>query len=162
MKDARKASICTFFFWLFKATPAAYGGSQVKGLQPTAQPQQRQIQAAFATYTTAQNNAGSLTHWARAGIKPSSSWMLGSLTTEPWRELPYLLTLKKKKSSDFLNFIELSATSQKAPAKRQLIQHLAALTGPLPILGLKTGEEMALEGLGCWSIATYSLKEKPN
>ena len=34
-----------------------------------------QIQAASATYTTAHSNARSLTHWARPGIKPSSSWM---------------------------------------------------------------------------------------
>ena len=28
------------------------------------------------TYTTAHSNAGSLTHWARPGIEPTSSWML--------------------------------------------------------------------------------------
>ena len=44
--------------------------------QPTRQPQQRGIWAASAIYTTAQSNTGSLTHWARPGIKPASSWML--------------------------------------------------------------------------------------
>ena len=29
-----------------------------------------------ATYTTAHGDAGPLTHWARPGIKPTSSWML--------------------------------------------------------------------------------------
>ena len=29
-----------------------------------------------ATYTTAHRNARSLTHWARPGIEPSSSWIL--------------------------------------------------------------------------------------
>ena len=33
-------------------------------------------------------NAGSLTHWARPGIKPLSSWILvGLVTAEPWWEL---------------------------------------------------------------------------
>ena len=41
----------------------AYGGSQASGpIEPTAQPQQCQIQAMSLTYTTAYGNAGSLTH----------------------------------------------------------------------------------------------------
>ena len=37
-----------------------------------------------ATYTTAHGNAGSLTLWARPGIKPASSWTLvGFVTAEP-------------------------------------------------------------------------------
>ena len=61
-----------FFFCLFAismAGPAAYGGSQARGLiggsyscRPTPQPQQRGIQAKSVTYTTAHGNAGSLTH----------------------------------------------------------------------------------------------------
>ena len=36
------------------------------------------IQATSATYTTVHGNAGSLTHWARSGIKsPASSWRRG-------------------------------------------------------------------------------------
>ena len=61
----------------------------------TPQPQQRRIWAASATYTTAHDNAGFLTHWARPGIKPTSSWILvGFVTTKPQRELPlsYLLS----------------------------------------------------------------------
>ena len=34
-----------------------------------------QIRAASATYTTAHGNAGSLTHWAKPGIKPTTSWI---------------------------------------------------------------------------------------
>ena len=41
-----------FFFWLFRAVPTAYGSSQARG----------RIGVASATYTTAQDNAGSLTH----------------------------------------------------------------------------------------------------
>ena len=44
--------------------------------------------AASGTYTTAHGNAGSLTHWARPGIEPSSSWILVRFpSTEPQREL---------------------------------------------------------------------------
>ena len=38
--------------------------------------QQRHIQAASSTYTTAHGDARILTHWARPGIKPSTSWFL--------------------------------------------------------------------------------------
>ena len=39
-------------------------------------------------YTTAHSNARSLTHWARPGIKPASSWILvGFITTKPLWEL---------------------------------------------------------------------------
>ena len=34
------------------------------------------IWAESATYTTAHGNAGSLTHWARPGIEPKTSWFL--------------------------------------------------------------------------------------
>ena len=39
-------------------------------------PQQCGIWAMSVTYTTPHSNARSLTHWARAGIKPSTSWFL--------------------------------------------------------------------------------------
>ena len=42
-------------------------------LLPTLQPQEHQIQAAAATYTTACGNAGSLTHSVRLLIEPASS-----------------------------------------------------------------------------------------
>ena len=57
-----------FAFWvlfcLFRATPAAYGGSQAKG----------QIGAVVAGLH--HSHAGFLTHWARLGIEPVSSWIL--------------------------------------------------------------------------------------
>ena len=57
-----------FSFLLFRAVPAAYGISQARGpIEATAadldhKPQQHQIRAESETYTTAQGNAGSLTH----------------------------------------------------------------------------------------------------
>ena len=51
----------------------------------TPQPQQHWIQAMSETHTTAHSNMGSLTHWARLGIEPASSWILvGLVTTESW------------------------------------------------------------------------------
>ena len=56
------------FFAISWAIPAAYGGSQARGLigavarQSTPEPQQRGIQAVSTTYTTAHGNARSLTH----------------------------------------------------------------------------------------------------
>ena len=42
------------------------------------QPKQCKIRAAFATYTTAHVNTGSLIHWARPGIEPeTSSFLVG-------------------------------------------------------------------------------------
>ena len=58
--------------------------------QTTPQPQQHQIWAASVTYTTAYGNARSLTHWARPGIEPASSWFLVrfvnpcAMTGTPW------------------------------------------------------------------------------
>ena len=52
------------------------------------QRQQHQIWAASMTYTAAHGNAGSLTHWARPGMKPTFSWILITfITTEPQWEL---------------------------------------------------------------------------
>ena len=70
------------YLCLFRATPMPYGSSQARG----------QIRAVAAVlhhfqsntrskpnlrlYTTAHDNAGSLTHGERPGIKPASSWIL--------------------------------------------------------------------------------------
>ena len=48
------------------AAPAAYGGSQARGL----------IGAVAAGLCHSHSNARSLTHWARPGIEPATSWFL--------------------------------------------------------------------------------------
>ena len=74
-----------FFIYLFvfpRAAPEAYGHSQAKGLIGSCSHQAytraiaMRIRATSATYTTAHGNTESLTHWARAGIEPSTSWFL--------------------------------------------------------------------------------------
>ena len=58
--------------------------------QPTPQPQQLGIWAASATYSIAQGSAGSLTHWVRPDMGPTSSRILvGLVTAEPQQKLPY-------------------------------------------------------------------------
>ena len=55
-----------FFFFLFKASLAAYWSSQASGW----------IRAVAVTYARACSNARSLTYWVRQGIEPASSWIL--------------------------------------------------------------------------------------
>ena len=60
---------------------------------PILQPLQRWIQATSLTYTTAHGNARCLTHRARPGIEPTSSWILvGFVTAKPRRELLVLIS----------------------------------------------------------------------
>ena len=44
--------------------------------RPRPEPRQRRIWAVPGTYTTVTATVGSLTHWARPGIEPISSWIL--------------------------------------------------------------------------------------
>ena len=72
------------------------------------------------TYTTPWNNPRSLTHWARSGIKPTSSWLLVRIiATEPQQDLPvYPLTnyfLPKLSSCPPLAFPKHSLRLSKRP-----------------------------------------------
>ena len=70
-----------YLFLLFRTTLKACGSSQVRG------PIQSELQ--LLAYPTAHGNPRSLTHWARPGIEPSSSWTLvGFVTPKPQQELP--------------------------------------------------------------------------
>ena len=67
--DWHPFSFFLFFFCLSafsRSTPTAYGGSQARGL----------IGDVAAGLRQSHSNAGSLTHWARPGIKPETSWFL--------------------------------------------------------------------------------------
>ena len=61
------------------------GLNQSYSCQP--QPQHHQIWTTSVTYTTAHDNAGSLTHWARPEVEPASSWILATMgpLDEPFR-----------------------------------------------------------------------------
>ena len=82
----------SLFFCLFRASLEAYGGSQARGQNGAVaaglchSPTRSRV--ASVTYTTAHGNDGTLTHWARPGIKPVSSWILVRfLSTKPLWEL---------------------------------------------------------------------------
>ena len=71
---------------------STYGSSQARGGigTPSAGPCHSYSNAGsnlHDTYTTAHGNTGSLTHWARPGIVPMSSWIeVGFITSELWQE----------------------------------------------------------------------------
>ena len=71
------ASFC--FVLLSRATLKAYGSSQARG----------GIRATATSLHHSHSNARSLTHWARPGIEPTSSWFLvGFVSAAPQWELP--------------------------------------------------------------------------
>ena len=88
--------VCLLFclVLLFRASPSACGSSKAKGHiraiaaglhhgHSNVGSEQRRV-----TYTTAHSNTGSLTHWARPGMEPVSSWIpVGFISTELQREL---------------------------------------------------------------------------
>ena len=55
-----------FTFLFLRAAPTAYEGFQARGL----------IRATAAGLHHSYSNAGSLTHWVRPGIEPTTSWFL--------------------------------------------------------------------------------------
>ena len=71
-----------FFVLLFRSVPVAYGSFQARGQLGAVAAglyhshSKHGIQATSATHTIAQRNSGSLTHLARPGTKPASSWIL--------------------------------------------------------------------------------------
>ena len=82
-----------FFIFIFRATPLANGTSQARGLIGATAANlchshsNRGSAASLLIYTTAHGKVRSLTHWARAGIKSVTSWLLvGFVITEPWWE----------------------------------------------------------------------------
>ena len=80
-----------FFFWSFfwGRTHGIWrfpgsGSNWTRSRRPTPKPLPCEMRAASATYTTARGNTGSLTHWARPGSKPGSSWvLLRFISSEP-------------------------------------------------------------------------------
>ena len=78
-------------------------GNRSYSFWPTPQPQQHGIQTASVTYTTAHGNTKSLTHWAKLGMEPTSSWILiGFVTAEPQLEFPLNILLGSRGKVKFL------------------------------------------------------------
>ena len=75
----RVISSLFFFFFLFRAAPLAYGGSRARGWIGV---------MAAGLYHSHSNR--SLTHWARPGIEPETSWFpVRFVSSAPRRELPF-------------------------------------------------------------------------
>ena len=93
------------------------------------------------TYTTAHGNTRSLTHWARPGIKPTSSWMLvGFVTAEPQWELPPCMNYFIQQEMGLWFFNELTLCRlQISEVKEAFLEYWKALeyTNPLPYSHLK-------------------------
>ena len=96
------SSFLFFVFLLFRAVPVAHGNSQARGRIGAAaaglyRNHSNMGQALSVTYTTAHSNTGFLTHWARPGIKPTSSSILVRLIN-PWatKGIPVTLILNKQ------------------------------------------------------------------
>ena len=89
-----------FFFCLFRAAPMAYRSSQYRGqIGATAvslHHSHSNMGSELHLQPTPQLNVRSLTHWARPGIEPVSSWILaGFITAELQRELPCVFSCLK-------------------------------------------------------------------
>ena len=82
-------NFCLFFGFLFVVVSSPFlllnlrhmkvprpGSNGSCCCQTIAEPQQHGIPATSASYTTAQHNAWSPTHWARPGIKATTTWIL--------------------------------------------------------------------------------------
>ena len=75
-----------FFFFCFLGPHPWH--TEVPRLGVKSELQQCRVWAASATYATAHGSARFLTHWARPGIEPTTSWFLvGFVSSEPWQEL---------------------------------------------------------------------------
>ena len=76
------------FFGLFRAAPAAYGSSQARG----------RVGATAAGLHHSHSNARPLTHQARPGMEPATSWFLVEfITHSATMETPHSLCLKRGK-----------------------------------------------------------------
>ena len=104
-------------------------------LGSTPQPQQCEIWAVSAPYTTAHGNAGSLTHWARPGIKPVSSWVLVGFVT-CWA------TTGTPRDFIFLILSWLSLVPKTGTGKSQHLTYYEVLSVSSPL----AEEQMSLDG----------------
>ena len=90
--------IFLFYFLLFRAAPRTYGSSQARGQIGTVATGLHHIHSNTSSEPCLQppiahGHAGSLTHRARPGIEPASSWILVRLFSAKPRELLVLLIL---------------------------------------------------------------------
>ena len=106
-----------FLFCLFRATPLAYGSSQARGpiwaVAASLHHSHSYTRSEPCLWPTPQlkATAGSLTHWARPGIKPWSSWMLVGFVNHWATMATPLVTLFDLKSLLFDNYLAIPTPS---------------------------------------------------
>ena len=105
IKTGREAGweLPSFFFFSFNIWKfPGKGSNQSCSCRPPPQPQQCRMRMTSVTYTTALSNVGSLTHWARPGMEPASSWIL---VANSWtlQVLKILLYFREISKISFLN-----------------------------------------------------------
>ena len=80
--------IYLFIYWLFRAAPVAYVGSQARGRIRAVVAGLRHSHCNTRSEPYLRPNARSLTQWMRPGMEPSSSWMpVRFVSAETWWEL---------------------------------------------------------------------------
>ena len=111
--------------------------SQQQVIQATSDvpmPQQHMIQATSATYTTA-HNSRSLTHWARPGIQPATSWFLvrfiNHCATTRTQEVFFFLNRKHITCTDLLISLYFTHFILCISVRLILIKHRSSLLNPL-------------------------------
>ena len=116
---------CTYGIWKF----LGQGSNQSCSCLPTSQSRQNRIQATSVTYIAAYGNAGSLTHWTRPGIEPTSSqrqhWVLNLLSHNGNSWVPKLLTSifpEPQQSCQDQGFKWLKQTNKKTSGKMEDIK----------------------------------------
>ena len=100
----------------------------------------RQIWATSATYTTAQGNTRSSTHWVRQGIKPATSWFLVRfISTVPQWELLCVSVFKYSPQINVHSQIMLRSEKLVFLISTSLLYHLFSPShDEVVILGLNT------------------------
>ena len=76
---AKGALIYLVYLFIFLGVQLRH--MEVPRLEVKSEPQPHWIQALSATFVETHGNARSLTHWARPGIEPPSSWILVGFVT---------------------------------------------------------------------------------
>jgi len=95
-----------FFFFLFRDAPAAYRNSQARG----------RIRAIATSSCHSHSDARFLSHWARPGIEPASSWIVVKfMSTEPRWELPETSVLNGFSPAPALSSKEYQHLQNKSP-----------------------------------------------
>ena len=98
-----KRWLWTFSFFFFSQARGRIGPTAA-GLHHSHS--QHRIQAASVTYTTADGHAASLTHWARPGMEPVSSWLqVRFVSGEPLWELHTLAIYNENSHSALLLYL---------------------------------------------------------